>query len=218
MSIVKGLVKSYDGFELSIPVWEIPDLGVSLLWGPSGAGKSTIFRCMIGLEDCPGLSWNFKDLDLARLSPPERRLGVVFQSYELFPHLTVEENILFPIRARGENVNSFERELSLCKEVLGLQKILTRKAKVLSGGEQQRVALARAVMSRPRMLFLDEPFSALDPELRQEARALMNEIIRETKIPALLISHDERDIDFFQGKVFKVRNGCLDFPTFLPRS
>src|SRR5271165_2213509 len=100
MSLVKGLVRDYDGFTLSIPTWEIPDQGITALWGPSGSGKTTAFRLLIGLEPCPGLSWTFAELDIAALPVPQRRLGVVFQTLELFPHMTARENILFAARAR----------------------------------------------------------------------------------------------------------------------
>src|ERR1044072_1600933 len=100
MSLVENLVRSYEGFELNIPRWEIPDTGITALWGPSGSGKTTVFRMLIGLEPCPGLKWTFKGEDLAAQPVPERRLGVVFQSLELFPHMTAEDNILFAARAR----------------------------------------------------------------------------------------------------------------------
>src|SRR5690606_35874023 len=101
MSLVEGLIRDYGDFKIEIPRWEIPDLGVTALWGPSGSGKTSVFRLLIGLEPCPTLAWTFAGEDLAKLSPPARRLGVVFQNLELFPHMTAEENVLFAARARG---------------------------------------------------------------------------------------------------------------------
>lgn len=207
MSIVEGLVKDYEGFRLEVPRWEIPDAGVSLLWGPSGSGKSTIFRCLIGFEDCPGLSWNFGGVNLMSLPIPERRIGVVFQTFELFPHLTARENILFPVKARGESSNDFAEDFASWSATLKLSDILERKARVLSGGEQQRVALARALMARPRVLLLDEPFSALDEEIKAEARAMLKGVVEKLKIPVILVSHDRIDREYFGGPVFEIANG-----------
>src|ERR1044072_1169533 len=99
MSLVENLIKDYGDFKVDIPRWEIPDRGVTALWGPSGAGKTSVFRVLIGLEECPGLKWTFGGEDLATLPVPQRRLGVLFQSLELFPHMTAQENIEFAAAA-----------------------------------------------------------------------------------------------------------------------
>src|SRR3954468_24950752 len=112
MSLVKNLIRSYDGFKIDIPHWEIPDQGITALSGPSGSGKTTVFRLLIGLEPCPGLEWDFGGVNLAALTPPERRLGVVFQSLELFPHMTAEENIFFAARARKMDPIEANKRLS----------------------------------------------------------------------------------------------------------
>src|SRR5690348_14214583 len=100
MSLVEGLQKRFDDFEIDIPRWEILDRGITALSGPSGSGKTSVLRMLIGLEPCPGLRWMFKGEDLARMSLADKRLGVVFQSLELFPHMSARENILFAARAR----------------------------------------------------------------------------------------------------------------------
>lgn len=213
MSFVKGLAKTYSDFRLDVPAWEISDRGISVLMGPSGSGKTTAFHCLIGLESCPGLTWEFAGQDVMKLPLADRRIGVVFQSYDLFPHLTAEENIFFPVRARGsalgwdskEAADYFQRFV----KHLSLQRILPTRASNLSGGEQQRVALARALMSHPRILLLDEPFSALDPQNRSEARKLLRDICEELQIPALVISHDEEDLKFFDGGRFRFESGRL---------
>lgn len=209
MSRVENLIKDYGDFKIDIPKWEIADRGVTALWGPSGSGKTSVFRLLIGLEECEGLSWKFGDVDLATLPPPERRLGVVFQTLELFPHMTAEENILFAARARGIKNEEARDRLRDLSEELRMTGYLKRKASVLSGGEAQRVALARAVIGQPRFLFLDEPFSSLDAELRGEARALVKRVIQRLQVPTLLVTHDQEDLSALSDHVVKIKNGKL---------
>jgi sulfate transport system ATP-binding protein/putative spermidine/putrescine transport system ATP-binding protein len=210
MSLVKNLKKDFGDFIVDIKEWEIPDRGVTALIGPSGSGKTSVLKILLGLEDCEGLSWQFGDQDLASIPAPDRKIGIVYQSYELFPHLTAKENILFAAKARNLNDKEADVKLAELSARLQIKQILDKKARILSGGEKQRVALARALISKPRILFLDEPFSALDEELRQEARLLVRSLIDETKIPALLITHDERDIKVLATQVTKIRNGKLE--------
>lgn len=209
MSLIEQLKKQYDDFLIDIPRWEILDEGVTALWGPSGAGKSSVIRLLLGLEKCPEFRWNFKGVDLAKLSPAQRNLGVVFQSYELFPHMSAKENILFAAEARKLSFAEAESRLHQFVQKLSLQSCLERQAQLLSGGEKQRVALARALMSKPRLLILDEPFSALDAGLRQEARLLLKEILSAEKIPALLVTHDPEDLKTLASQVNEIENGKL---------
>lgn len=209
MSRVENLVRDYGDFRLNIPVWEIPDQGVTALWGASGSGKTSVFRILIGLEKCPTLSWHFKGEDLARLPVPERRLGVVFQNLELFPHLSAADNIRFAGRARGRAIQDLEKHLEELGEELQISAILKRSVRVLSGGEQQRVALARALIGQPRLLLLDEPFSSLDADLRGGARALLKRVVEHHQIPALLITHDQEDLAALASHVTKIKNGGL---------
>lgn len=209
MSRVEGLIRDYDGFKIDIPHWEIADTGVTALWGPSGSGKTSVFRLLLGIEPCPRLQWWLGGEDLAAMPPPDRRIGVVFQSLELFPHMTAEENILFAARARSISKGESLKRLAELAVDLRLTSVLERKAAVLSGGEAQRVALARAVISHPRFLFLDEPFSSLDSELREEARALVRRLIDKLKIPTLLVTHDQKDLDALANHVVKIKDGKL---------
>lgn len=209
MSFIKNLCRDYGDFKIDIPEWEISDSGITALWGPSGSGKTSVFRLLIGLEDCPGLSWKFKEEDLAQLSVPERRLGVVFQSLELFPHMTARENIEFAFRARKIPLEDQQALMSRLVSALQLSPFLNRKCRLLSGGEQQRVAIARALAGKPRFLFLDEPFSALDADLRGEARQLVKSVIEEFNVPTLLITHDREDVDALGAHVVRMQNGRL---------
>ncbi len=209
MSLVEGLIRDYGDFRIEIPRWEIADFGVTALWGPSGSGKTSVFRLLIGLDACAGLSWKMGGVDLAALPPPERRLGVVFQSLELFPHMTAAENILFAAKARQMNLKDASGRMQDLAEELRMTAYLSREARVLSGGEAQRVALARAVIANPRFLFLDEPFSSLDAELRGEARAMVKKLIVRLKIPTLLVTHDSEDLRELADVTVKIQNGRL---------
>ena len=207
MSIVLNLNKKYEEFLVKIDRWEILDRGVTALIGPSGSGKTSILRILLGLEECDELSWNFNGVDLAKLSPPQRKIGVVFQGYELFPHMTAKQNILFAAEARNISLENRTQKLNSLAERLNIQNILERKSFLLSGGEKQRVAIARAIIGEPRILFLDEPFSALDEELRGQARELVKEILNSENLPALLITHDQRDIAVLADKITQIQYG-----------
>jgi sulfate transport system ATP-binding protein/putative spermidine/putrescine transport system ATP-binding protein len=209
MSRVEDLVLSYPDWSLSIPEWTIPDTGVTALIGASGAGKSTIVRALLGLETVKTLKWWWQDTDIAALPIGERRLGVVFQDFHLFPHLSAKENIEFAAEARGLAKDYTNKRLDHLVQILQLGRVLGTRASLLSGGEKQRVALARAIIGEPRFLFLDEPFSALDAELKAESKALIKEMLSEFKIPALLISHDKSDINELSQSAVYLRNGRL---------
>lgn len=212
MSLVRQLKKDYGDFLIEIPEWEILDQGITVLWGRSGSGKSTLIRLLCGLE-AASFQWTWgqgpQKTDLAVLPPGKRNLGVVFQSYDIFPHMTAEQNIEFALKARG--LQKSEKKTSWDKLVhrLNLGSFLSRPASLLSGGEKQRVALARALIAEPRMLILDEPFAALDPELRSEARQIVLELIQNEKIPALIITHDEEDVRTLGNKVTHISNGRI---------
>ena len=218
MSWVRNLFLDYrsfsgapeDAFTIDIPKWEILDEGVTSLWGPSGAGKTSVFRLLLGLENArKDFTWEFAGTDLAKLPTPEKRLGVVFQTLELFPHMTAEENIRFAADARRIPGAEAKSHLAELVETLGLASCIGRKAALLSGGEKQRVALARALIGKPRVLFLDEPFSALDAGLRSEARDLVKRAIAREKLPTVLITHDREDLESFGGKVSEISAGRI---------
>ncbi len=210
MSIVENLVKDYDQFRLDIPRWEILDDGVTVLWGPSGAGKTSAFRLLLGLEEIEkSFTWKFAELDIAKLPVGEKRMGVVFQSYEIFPHMTGYENIQFAATCRKLEPSTFQERYRKYLKKLKMESFIDRPSAVLSGGEKQRVALARALIAEPRLLMLDEPFSALDESLKQESRELVKQLLKEEKIPVLLITHDQRDVDALADKVSVIQQGRI---------
>ncbi len=209
MSLVEKLIIEYSDFSVQIQKWELLDSGVTVLWGPSGSGKTSVFRGLLGLENVKDCKWNFKGVEIGRLPPGQKNIGVVFQSYDLFPHMTAYENIQFAAESKKVDSKEFDQQLDAISKKLRIESIMNKKAPLLSGGEQQRVAMARAVVGKPRMLFLDEPFSALDEELKQESRELVRDFIKEQNIPVLLITHDKRDVDFLGDKISEIKAGRL---------
>lgn len=206
MSVVKNLKKKYGRFVINIPELTISDQGITALIGPSGAGKTSFLRILSGLDTCSSLQWIFNGQDLAKLPVRERKIGFVFQSLELFPHMTSYENIQFA----GEiSIKNWKKDLEFLIQSLDLRPILHQKASDLSRGEAQRVALSRALVTHPRILFLDEPFSSLDDDNRKKACSLVKQIVEHYKIPALLISHHSEDIQSLSRKIIKIQNGQI---------
>lgn len=211
MSLVKNLKFNYKDAPciLEISHWNILDEGLTAILGLSGSGKSTLFKILIGLEPCKGFSWEFKGEDLSLMNISDRRLGVVFQDYHLFPHMTSKKNIFFAAQARKiDKVTYLETFDYLVKE-LNLNSCLDRKAGDLSGGEKQRVSIARALIGGPRILLLDEAFSSLDEDLKNDSRALIKSVIEYFKIPALLITHDLSDVEQIAEEAYVLKNKSL---------
>ncbi len=195
MSIVENLEVKREDYTLKVSKWEILDEGIHVLSGPSGSGKTTILRVLMGLEKDAKLSWKFLGENLAELPVEKRRLGVVFQTWDLFPHMTAMENVEFAARARKLDETTLKKRWEWIREILKMESFLDTPARVLSGGEKQRTALARALIAKPRILLLDEPFTALDESLRDAARDLLKQVVEMDKVPAVLVTHDSRDIE-----------------------
>lgn len=175
----------------------IPDGKLIGLLGPSGCGKSTTLYMISGLQKPSGGQIFFGEDDVTELSPEHRGVGLVFQNYALYPHLTVKQNILFPLQnLKGEDKLSKEEMLSRAYEVAKLVQIddlMNRKPSELSGGQQQRVAIARALVKMPRVLLLDEPLSNLDARLRLQTREEIRRIQKATKITTVFVTHDQEE-------------------------
>ena len=150
---------------------EWPEKKISALVGPSGSGKSSFALALCGLKPVEkGFEWIFKDHNLALLPPPKRKISLLFQTLELFPHLSVEQNILFPAKAQKISYKETQERFLMLQEYLQLSAFLKKPVYKLSGGEKQRVALARTLIVKPDFLILDEPFSSLDVELKKNSR------------------------------------------------
>ena len=176
---------------------EIPDGKLIGLLGPSGCGKSTTLYMISGLQAPSNGKIFFGDDDVTALAPENRGIGLVFQNYALYPHMTVQQNILFPLQnLKGENRLSKEEMLTRAYEVAKLVQIdeyMDRKPSELSGGQQQRVAIARALVKMPRVLLLDEPLSNLDARLRLQTREEIRRIQRDTQITTIFVTHDQEE-------------------------
>jgi multiple sugar transport system ATP-binding protein len=197
---LSSVIKRYGTGHAALDVGRlsIPERAFAVLVGPSGCGKSTTLRIVAGLER-PNRGRVFIDgTDVTDLVPGERGVGMVFQDYALYPHMTTEDNISFGLRlearhhrASGLDRVEIARRVTRACDSLGLSLLRGRRPAQLSGGERQRVALARAIVRRPALLLLDEPLSALDAQLRQQARAELVRLHRELSGTMLLVTHDQ---------------------------
>jgi iron(III) transport system ATP-binding protein len=183
------------------------------LLGPSGSGKTTLLRSVAGLErpDAGRIELRGKAMFDAgsefEVPAEQRGLGLVFQSYALWPHRTVYENVAYGLRLRGMSETEVRRKVEEVLEGLGLRAMGGRYPHHLSGGQQQRVALARALVYSPPVLLLDEPLSNLDAKLREEARAWLRELIRQTKSSALYVTHDQIEALAIADRILLLENG-----------
>lgn len=192
---------------------EIPDGKLIGLLGPSGCGKSTTLYMISGLQAPSSGKIFFGEDDVTKLSPENRGIGLVFQNYALYPHMTVQQNILFPLQnLKGGNRLSKEEMLNRALEVAKLVQIdefMNRKPSELSGGQQQRVAIARALVKMPRVLLLDEPLSNLDARLRLQTREEIRRIQRSTQITTIFVTHDQEEAMSISDYIVVMKLGVI---------
>ncbi|HEY4455166.1 MAG TPA: ABC transporter ATP-binding protein [Pseudonocardiaceae bacterium] len=197
-------VRAVDGLDLHINDGEF-----FALLGPSGCGKTTLLRTIAGLEQASDGTVSIGDRDVTRLEPGKRNVAMVFQDYALFPHMTVAENIAYPLRVRHE---SREKRRAVAEETsaeLSLAQYLDRRPGQLSGGQQQRVALARAIAMNADVLLLDEPLSNLDARLRLEARTFLKRLQRELKLTTVFVTHDQAEALALADRIAVLESGHL---------
>jgi sn-glycerol 3-phosphate transport system ATP-binding protein len=181
-----------------------------VLLGPSGCGKSTTLRLIAGLETPDFGTIEIAGRDVTREPPSRRGVAMVFQSYALFPHLSVAENIVFGLRVRRLARAEREARLKRAAEVLGLGRLLDRKPSQLSGGQQQRVALGRAIVAQTPVCLMDEPLSNLDAQLRSEMRREIRALQQRLGITMLYVTHDQIEAMTMADRVILMRAGCVE--------
>ena len=205
---VGGVFTAVDDFHLTIPDGKL----IGLL-GPSGCGKSTTLNMICGLEaPTEGKIW-FGDTDVTNLTPELRGVGMVFQSYALYPHMTVLQNIMFPLgNLKGADKLSKDEMVERAKDaarLVQIEELLERKPSEMSGGQQQRVAIARALVKRPKVLLLDEPLSNLDARLRLTTREEIRRIQRETGITTVFVTHDQEEAMSICDEIVVMEKGFI---------
>ncbi|UCD81207.1 MAG: ABC transporter ATP-binding protein, partial [Desulfobacterales bacterium] len=176
--------------------------------GPSGSGKSTILRMVAGLEKPDAGKINLEGADVAQVPPWNRNLGMVFQQYAIFPHMTVAQNVAYGLKARKTRGRELDSKISAMLKLVGLSGLENKNATLLSGGEQQRVALARALAPQPTILLLDEPLSALDEKIRREMQTELKHIQRQTATTFLYVTHDQEEALTMSDRIAVLNKGA----------
>jgi len=183
---------------------------LNVLLGPSGCGKSTTLRLIAGLERADTGRVSIAGRDVTNLPPSQRNIAMVFQSYALFPHLSVAENIVFGLKVRRVAPGDVTRRLARVAELLGLGELLDRKPSQLSGGQQQRVALGRAIIAEAPVCLMDEPLSNLDAQLRQDMRAEIRNLQRELGITMVYVTHDQIEAMSMADRIVLLNRGRIE--------
>ena len=193
--ILKNLVKSYDGKKNIIDNinLEIKDKEFIVLVGSSGCGKSTILRLISGLEDITSGDIEIDNKIVNNTHPKDRDIAFVFQSYALYPHMSVYDNIAFGLKMRKFSKADIDKKVREAAKALNLEELLDRKPKQLSGGQRQRVALGRAIVRSPKVFLMDEPLSNLDANLRVQMRAEIKRLHKELKTTFIYVTHDQTE-------------------------
>src|SRR5437763_4937586 len=181
-----------------------------VLLGPSGCGKSTALRLIAGLEQPDSGTVMIGGADVTQLTPAQRKIAMVFQSYALFPHLSVAENIVFGLRVRGVSRGERDSRLKLVADIVGLAQLLERKPSELSGGQRQRVALGRAIINEARVCLMDEPLSNLDAKLRHEMRTEIRALQQRLGMTMVYVTHDQTEAMTMADRVVLMRDGHVE--------
>jgi sn-glycerol 3-phosphate transport system ATP-binding protein len=200
-----GSARAVDGVSLTAE-----EGALLVLLGPSGCGKSTTLRLIAGLEQPDSGTVMIGGADVTQLTPAQRKIAMVFQSYALFPHLSVAENIVFGLRVRGISRAERDARLKRVADIVGLAQLLDRKPSQLSGGQRQRVALGRSIIAEARVCLMDEPLSNLDAKLRHEMRTEIRALQQRLGMTMVYVTHDQTEAMTMADRVVLMREGRVE--------
>ncbi len=189
---------------------EVPRGKFAVLVGPSGCGKSTLLRLLAGLEEATSGTIHFDDRDVTTLAPRDRDIAMVFQSYALYPHLSVRENMAFGLKLRKTPQDEIDRRVKHASGMLGLDHLLDRLPKQLSGGQRQRVAMGRAIVRRPSLFLFDEPLSNLDAALRSQVRVEIRKVHDDLEATSVYVTHDQVEAMTLADVIFVLNRGVVE--------
>lgn len=187
----------------------IEDKEFLVLVGPSGCGKTTALRCLAGLEDTSEGRILIGDQVVNDVAPKDRDIAMVFQSYALYPHMSVYDNMAFGLKLRKTPKEEIKRRVQVAAEILGIEYLLDRKPRQLSGGQRQRVAVGRAIVREPKVFLFDEPLSNLDAKLRVETRANINKLHQELQTTFIYVTHDQVEAMTMASRIAVITKGIL---------
>ncbi len=188
---------------------ELEDGHLICLLGPSGCGKSTLLNMLCGIIPVTEGQIFFDDKDITKLPPDQRNIGMVFQNYALYPHMTVAENIAFPLEVQKVKKEERKARVEEIAKLVHVDNLLKRYPSELSGGQQQRVAIARAMVKKPQLLLMDEPLSNLDARLRLEMREEIRRIQKETGVTTVFVTHDQEEAMSISDSILLMKDGLL---------
>ena len=207
---IRGLTKKYGGmYALDSVDLEVNSGEFLTLLGPSGSGKTTLLMAIAGFNRPDAGSIHFGDEEVILKPPHKRNVGMVFQSYALFPHMSVAENIGFPLKLRGVNEAERTERVKAALTTVQLENLGDRDIDQLSGGQRQRVALARAFVFRPRILLMDEPLSALDKKLREQMQIELKHLHEQLGVTTVYVTHDQREALTMSDRIAVINHGRL---------
>ena len=208
---LKNVIKRFNEVETIHGVdLDLKDGEFVVFVGPSGCGKSTLLRLIAGLEDITDGELLIDDINMNQVSPADRGVAMVFQSYALYPHMTVEENMSFGLRMTGADPELIKQRVGHAADILQLEPMLKRKPKQLSGGQRQRVAIGRAIVREPKVFLFDEPLSNLDAELRVDMRIQIAKLHQQLSATMVYVTHDQVEAMTLADKIVVLRDGNVE--------
>ena len=206
----ENITKSFDGKTILKNInLHIKDKELFTFLGPSGCGKTTLLRILAGFESLDSGSVKLGERDITKLAPEKREIAMVFQNYALYPHMTVRENMEFPLKLRKMPKDDMNKRVDEVAQILDITQYLDRKPKALSGGQRQRVAIGRAIVREPKVLLMDEPLSNLDAKLRNQMRAELIKLRQRIDTTFIYVTHDQTEAMTLGDRIVIMKDGIV---------